>query len=745
MRSVVFVASPRGVAALAASVVASLWWMPVDQVRAQDRAPDGTEQSAPLPPVDVISTRIGTRRSSGGGNRSPSNTSTSSESVATGSGAPVVGGITGASTTIITSDDLTRAPQATLQDVLSREAGIQTTSLYGGVNGTGTTVDMRGFGVTAPSNVLVLVDGRRFNDSDLTGFDFSLIPRNAIDRIEITRGNSGAVLYGDGAVGGVINIVTKNGVGATPNARVEGSFGTFRTREAKVSVSSSYNGLAAAAFGNAFHSDGYRANNHTDQNQGVGDLRYTTNDGTVYFFNISGDDLRQRLPGPRNITNGPFVGFFNEYVTDRRGTNTPLDYGNRQNLAIRGGVTRNLWNGAELTVDGSFRQKQTQFASFTPYNGFFGPNIPSVYNSTELTTGSVTPRLNVDQTFDMARFRMIAGIDVYRTNYESERSAFKGAMPNHVYNLEQTTTAGYAQPTLTLWQNTDLSIGGRVQRNSLRARDAFDPTAPVGPAGANPQGLPLDTTETQHATHLGVEHRFNPYFAVFGRMAQSFRVPNVDERVGASAIFTVTNFNLRTQRSHDYEGGFRINAGPFNMQTSAYRMVLTDELHFSPITFANTNLDPTLRRGVETALSYSVTDDFRLKGTVSHTRALFRSGPFAGNDIPEVARWTGAAGFSWDVYRKYFTIDTVARFVGKRFMDGDEANLGQMRVPSYGVVDVRFAGEVENLFWAVNVQNLFDRQYFDYGLDTSFTGNQFFSVYPLPGRVIQFKLGARFG
>ena len=63
--------------------------------------------------------------------------------------------------------------QLTLQDILSREAGIQTTSLYGGVNGTGAAVDMRGFGVTAPSNTLVLIDGRRFNDLDIAGFDFS--------------------------------------------------------------------------------------------------------------------------------------------------------------------------------------------------------------------------------------------------------------------------------------------------------------------------------------------------------------------------------------------------------------------------------------------------------------------------------------------------------------------------------------------------------------------------------------------
>ena len=46
------------------------------------------------------------------------------------------------------------------------------------------------------------------------GVDLAAIPRESIERIEITRGNSGVVLYGDGAVGGVINIVTKNGVGA---------------------------------------------------------------------------------------------------------------------------------------------------------------------------------------------------------------------------------------------------------------------------------------------------------------------------------------------------------------------------------------------------------------------------------------------------------------------------------------------------------------------------------------------------
>ena len=116
---------------------------------------------------------------------------------------------------------------------------MQTSSLYGGVNGVGTTIDLRGFGITGPSNTLVLINGRRLNDWDLPGFDLSTIARDSIERIEITRGNSGAVLYGDGAVGGVINIVTRNGADLPNQAQVEGGFGSFQTREGNVSASGS--------------------------------------------------------------------------------------------------------------------------------------------------------------------------------------------------------------------------------------------------------------------------------------------------------------------------------------------------------------------------------------------------------------------------------------------------------------------------------------------------------------------------
>ena len=234
-------------------------------------------------------------------------------------------GITGASTSIITSQDIARSPGTTLQDVLSREAGVQTWSTSGGKNGAGTTVDLRGFGVTASSNTLFLLNGRRLNDIDLLGVDLSTIPRDSIEHIEITRGNSGAVLYGGGAVGGVINIITKTGVGLPPTARVEGGSGSFNQREINGSAAASHGPFAVSAFANGVDSDGYRVNSAVRQRNAVGDLRYTGNEGSAWF-NISGDEQHLGLPGARLVDQSAGI---NELVTDRRGATTPTAFADK--------------------------------------------------------------------------------------------------------------------------------------------------------------------------------------------------------------------------------------------------------------------------------------------------------------------------------------------------------------------------------------------------------------------------------
>ena len=76
-------------------------------------------------------------------------------------------GIVGASTTVITAEDIAHSPAQTVQEIIAQTPGVQLTSLFGGVNGAKTSVDLRGFGAFATSNTLVLINGRRLNDIDM--------------------------------------------------------------------------------------------------------------------------------------------------------------------------------------------------------------------------------------------------------------------------------------------------------------------------------------------------------------------------------------------------------------------------------------------------------------------------------------------------------------------------------------------------------------------------------------------------
>ena len=108
-----------------------------------------------------------------------------------------------ANVTVIDEEDIKNSNAKNVVDVLCTEEGIVVRDLLG--NGKTSQVDLRGFGETAPANTLVLVDGRRINEIDLSGVDWMQIPLEQIERIEILRG-TGSVLYGDNAVGGVINL-----------------------------------------------------------------------------------------------------------------------------------------------------------------------------------------------------------------------------------------------------------------------------------------------------------------------------------------------------------------------------------------------------------------------------------------------------------------------------------------------------------------------------------------------------------
>ena len=645
-------------------------------------------------------------------------------------------GIVGASTTVITAEDIERSPESTLPELLGKEAGVQTRSLFGGANGTGSTVDVRGFGATAQSNTLVLINGRRLNDIDMAAVDLSTIPLNSIERVEITRGNSGAVLYGDNAVGGVINIVTKSGPGRPNTFKTEAALGSHQFKEGRLSLSRSSGAYSASVYGNVVDSGGYRINNNLAQQNGVADIRYSGDTGDAYLT-LSADSQKLGFPGERNVTLTT-----SELAADRRGTTSPFDFGNKQGFSVTAGVTRKLTPDIELILDGGFRQRRQQA-------GFFGGDgTPFNYVDTVLSIGSITPRAKIDTPVFGIPSRIIAGIDYYNSAYDSDRPLFEGAAPIHRYDLAQWSLAGYWQQTLSLTADTDVSFGFRHQRTHVSARDTFDLGAPGAvscfpPFGCFPagvEGAPLDKDSSNNAYHLGFEHRFSSMIAVFGRTGRAFRTPNVDERVGMAPFLTPTTFDLETQTSWDIEGGVRFNWNRFDIQVSVYEMQLENELFFNPVLFINYNLDPTRRTGVETAANWRLTDAVALKGSLTYTRAEFREGPFAGNRVPLVSPVTASLGISWDIWEKYLTFDSVVSYAGKRRMENDQANF-QPQIPAHTLVDVRLGGKIDRFFWSFTVQNLFDEEYFDYAAASAAVFGTY-NAYPQPGRTFMLRAGA---
>jgi iron complex outermembrane recepter protein len=466
MSSTVIAAQRRRTCLRASTVLVPMLSLGISAAKVQQASSDQLPPIEVNPSRDEDQTRAKPAIDQGSGplRMAPNVAPTSSSIVSSSSGPDVsppvdaVGnrqfdGIVGASTTVITAQDIARSPAQTLPEIIAQVPGVQLQTLYGGVGGAQTNVDLRGFGAFAAANTLLLINGRRVNDIDLQGVDFSSIPIDSIERIEITKGNSGAVLYGDNAVGGVINIVTKTGTGGPPvSIRAEAGVGSFNQQLASVSATANKGPWSTSFFANGINSDGYRVNNALSQQNAVGEIRYTTSDFTA-FFNVSGDNQHLGFPGGRTVN--PPIGV-NQLVTARNGTDTPLDYGNQQGTNATAGFTKTLWNGAEFIVDGGVRNKDQQA-------GFFG-NFPlqdfnASYDNTRLQTWSLTPRLSIKNAMFGLPSAILTGIDYYNATYHSERGELESTPPIHTYDLSQQTLAAYWQQTVGILPTTDFSYG----------------------------------------------------------------------------------------------------------------------------------------------------------------------------------------------------------------------------------------------------------------------------------------------
>ncbi|MBN2035880.1 MAG: TonB-dependent receptor, partial [Chitinispirillaceae bacterium] len=124
-----------------------------------------------------------------------------------------------ANVSVITKKEIAASPAKTVEDLLVTQSGVQATRTVAIGEGIPSSIIIRGIpGSLAASRTLILVDGIPTNASGTPFTIVNEIPMEAIERIEIVRGPHSS-LYGANAVGGVINILTKEGYG-TPNGAI---------------------------------------------------------------------------------------------------------------------------------------------------------------------------------------------------------------------------------------------------------------------------------------------------------------------------------------------------------------------------------------------------------------------------------------------------------------------------------------------------------------------------------------------
>ena len=598
--------------------------------------------------------------------------------------------------TVISADEIRRAGVSDVNQAIRKIGGV-----YGRQSLDASpdfTLDLRGFGSNSSQNMVVVLDGVRMSENELASPVLSTIPIETVERIEIIRGAS-AVLYGEGATGGVIRIVTKQPAMRQRHGSVFAEAGQFGQHDVRASVAQSWDAVALDAAIDNQASDNDRANSRFRQGAFSGGAQWSVGLGRI---GVRIDSARQdlRLPGSLSLA---------QFKANPRTSLTPDDFASLDSQRISAFVEQRV-GALDLAAELSHREKTVNAHYVSSYG------ITDVAYDSEQTQFS--PRLrHIAQLgqFGGSLNELVAGIDLMRWKRVT-KADFSTA------DASQDSKAIYVRNELR-WDpahNARLALGVR--------REVFD-KAYTDPLGYPP--VAETSAQAQNAWEAQVSYSVLPQLNLYAKAGQSYRMANADEN-GFRSSTTV----LKAQTSHDVELGVTLGAAGRQISARAFRHRLVNEIFYDPtLGFgANTNLDPTRRQGVEIDAEARLAQNWRLNGHLQHVQASFTGGANAGREMVLVPKNVLSARLSW-VPAIGHSVDVGAQWVASQRYGNDFANACAARIPSYTTVDARYGRTIGRWELAVSGLNLADKHYFSNAFDCQS------GIYPSAGR--QLKLSAR--
>ena len=461
----------------------------------------------------------------------------------------------------------------TTEDVLSRTPGVNIRS----ANGQFSTVSIRG---SSAEQVLVLLDGVKINTGEGGSVDFSTIPLESVERIEVIRGG-GTTVYGSDAVGGVVNIVTRKPSGK-PAVSAAATYGSLDT--VKGWVTGSGGGERASALVSVTHF------------QSDGDFDYETPEVWV-----NGRKFLESREG-RRLNND----FFSDNVLAKADFSLARDLTLKLNNDLfytergqpgsifdpRGEARQNLFrNLTHLKVEKQDLVLDDLRATVDLFNRYDRNHFRDPNPGQGVPSGPGVPGLNpIDTVSRNYAYGVEAGADLYRTLWKSEHLAsFRGELRREqLYDAVESWQKGYDDPVRTSyeWRLQD-EVVFLENRLSLLPAVRYEESSDFG----------------HHWTgKIGVTARPWPWLYLKSHFENTFRKPNFSELYYPDQGFIRGNPDLQAERGRNLDAGFGLDFPRFFFEAAYFRNWIEESILWIPVSFwtlAPVNTGPVDQEGVE--------------------------------------------------------------------------------------------------------------------------------------------------
>ena len=627
-----------------------------------------------------------------------------------------------ANVTVITADEITDSGASSIVEVLQNQANIHIRTFSG--NPSQAQIDLRGFGENGFGRTLVLLDGRRLNRLDMRSINWTQLPLDQIERIEVVRG-SGSVLYGDAAVAGVIHIITKKGAADTS---ITGSLqiGEDSFHDERVGIMGSTEKLSYSVSAANQQTDGWRDRTGF-QSYGAGfQLGYDISD----YLSISGGASLNRtdfeLPG--TLTK-------DQLAQDR--TQAQPGHTNDE--------SENDYQNANLLFEGSFGSLGNMEINLVYGNSEISSNIlsywpPAQFNVSDSDSIGVQPKYVLNSEHGSFSNQLVTGVDIYHESLNVDKFS-DAARQNktHSTEMERDTAGWYIRDEITIDNSIILHGGVRIEKAEINGRSTTLATSTVD----------FDEEKEHDGKVFDVGATWLPKdnMKLYTKYSTIYRYPFIDEQAAfygfGSDVFLT---DLEAEEGQSIEAGFEVNPlHDLSVGITLFQIDMEEEISWNEITFRNENLDDTRHRGLEVSLDYNLLETLNLQLNYTYQKATFESGNYSGNEVPLVPNNLLAANLDLTLIDSLHLLAS-AKYVDESYLSQDFDNNTE-KLDDYTVVDLmlRYKKDIgkTQITTFLGITNLFDEEYSTHGTDNESWGGEN-TYYPSPGRKFYGGISGRF-